>query len=184
MPRPNVPACQAPDSPSARARGVLLDDYTLTNAEVALRARSTPRQVAVVRYALVSAGLIPPSRHVTPPPPRFKPLPHSPPDLTLGACVGHPRPDIWTDPQTPEDLALARHICRWACPVTALCLEWSLSLPGRDGAIYAATTATRREAIRAQRAGRPARLHNAARTARRAAAREAAAAHQAGAQAS
>jgi hypothetical protein len=74
-------------------------------------------------------------------------------------------------------------ICR-TCIVQASCLEWSLSLPERDRAIYAGLGAPGRARLRLQRAGKPVPFSmttqgkNAARAARRAAAREAAEAAQ------
>ena len=172
-------------SPSDRCRMILCDDWTLSNAEVSLRARSTPRQASAVRYELVCAGAIPPSRDVQQRKfPRHRALPHAPQALTQGACVGHPHPEWWTDPATPDDREMAKNICRWACGVTGLCVTWSLSLPVDDLAIYGATSADDRKRLRAVRDGKPTPLHltqerrNAARNRRRAAAREQATAGQ------
>lgn len=186
---PDQPPGGRPVTPGDRVRAVLLDDYTLTNAEVALRARSTRAQVKAARYQLVCAGLIPPSRVTAPQPPRFRDLPRSPPELAQGACVGHPDADAWTS-SDPARREFASSICRWACPVQELCVEWSLSLPVRDSAVYGGTSARDRARLRAQRAGRPVPLrltragHNAQSAAshrrRRAAAREDAAREAAG----
>ena len=156
----------------------LLDDWTGSNREIALAMRTTPAIVKAARYQLVSLGVIPPSRYTRPPPPRFKELPRAPAELAQGACVGHPHPEWWADPATPEDRAAAKHICRFACHVQEACVEFSLSLPERDTAIWGGTTAADRVRLRAVRAGRPAPVYltaqrrNAARARRRAAARQ------------
>ncbi len=151
---PDQPPDGRPVTPGDRVRAVLLDDYTLTNGEVALRARSTRAQVKAARYQLVCAGLIPPSRVTAPQPPRFKALPAAPPELAQGACVGHKDADAWTS-SDPARREFARNICRWACHVQELCIEWSLSLPARDSAVYGGTGPLDRERLRAQRAGKP-----------------------------
>ena len=186
---PDQPPDGRPVMPGDRIRAVLLDDYTLTNAEVALQARATTAQVKAARYQLVCAGLIPPSRVMPSQPPRFKALPAAPPALMQGACVGHKDADAWTS-SDPARREFAKSVCRWACHVQELCIEWSLSLPARDSAVYGGTSAKDRERLRAQRAGRPVPLrltragHNAAAAAshrrRRAAAREDAARKAAG----
>jgi hypothetical protein len=151
---PDPPLDGQPVLPGDRIRAVLLDDHTLANGEVALMARATAAQVKAARYQLVCAGLIPPSRITAPPPPRFKDLPRSPPELAEGTCVGHPDADAWTsgDPLKRE---FAKTVCKFACHVQAICIEWSLSLPERDRAIYGGTTAEDRLRLRASRAGRP-----------------------------
>jgi hypothetical protein len=168
-----------PAGPAGRARAILLDDHTLSNAEVSLRARAPRDQVTHVRYRLVSAGMIPPSRVVPQPPPRFKPLPRQPRELMQGACVGHPRADAWLAGASDYDREMAKNTCLFACPVTEACVEWALSLPTHDQAIYGGTTADDRDRIRASRAGPPVparldpALRRAARARRRAAARQA-----------
>jgi Transcription factor WhiB len=156
---------------------ILLDDYTLTNAEVALRARVDRGLPRRVRYELVSLGAIPPSRIVAKRGPAFKPLPRPPWALTMGSCAGHERPGLWTS-DVPAERAEAIEVCS-GCPVQQACLGWSLSLPSRDTAIYAGTTATQRARLRYLRAGQPepgwmsAASRHARRDARRAAARAA-----------
>ena len=104
----------------------------------------------------------------------------------MNACVGHSHPEWWTDPATPEAREAAKNICRWVCHVQEACVEWSLSLPDADTAVWGGTSQADRRRLRAVRAGRPVPIYlgqasrNAARTRRRAAAREAAA-HQEGA---
>jgi Transcription factor WhiB len=161
-------------SPADRARAALIDDPSRSSAEIALAVRSTPRIVTSARAQLASLGLIPASPFPRRAPPRLRAFPRPPRDLMQGSCVGHPDPGLWTDPATPADRELARHICRFACPVTASCFEWAIAaLPVDDRAIYAATTAGDRERIRAERAGRPVPLRlttagkNAARQRRR-----------------
>jgi hypothetical protein len=166
-------------SPSDRCRLVLLDDHTLSNAEVALRARATRQLAASVRRRLISLGVLAPQRAAAPSRfPRYKALPRSPRQLTEGACVGHPSADAWTSAD-PGDRAFARNVCWFACHLTEQCFTWSLSLPADDLAIYGAGTAADRERARRQLAGKPVPLRsttagkNAARGRRRAAARSA-----------
>ena len=150
--RPAIPFCQRQDSPADRCRAALIDDPERSNREIALAARASPDQVASVRRALVSYGVLAPRRL---PPARFPehaPLPRPPWQLTEGLCVaaGHPPPDAWTEPGHP-DRQLARMLCREACHVAAACLEFALHLPASDTAIYAGTTAADRTALRRQR---------------------------------
>ena len=165
-------------SPADRAREALADDPSRTDREIALAVRSTPAIVASARRELTAAGVLPaapfPQRH----PPRFKDLPCQPPELARGTCAGHPDADCWTS-SDPERREFARNVCRFACPVTVACFEWSLSLPESDTAIWGGTTASDRIRIRAQRAGRPIPFSrttagkNSARVRRRAAAQQA-----------
>jgi Transcription factor WhiB len=164
-------------SPADRARAILLDDYTLTNAEVALRARVDRGLVKRVRYQLVSMGALPPSRVVQGRFPSLAAMPRPPRVLMQGACVGHPEPGLWTS-DVPADRERAIGVCR-GCHVIGACLAWSLSLPTRDHAIYAGLTARQRSRERYRRAGLPlpAHLtpeHDRARRAARRQAREAA----------
>jgi transcription factor WhiB len=141
-------------SPSDRCRAALIDDATRSNTEIALAARSTPDQAASVRRALEARAVIPP--HRAPPPARFPehvPFPRSPRVLQEGLCVaaGHPPPDAWAEPRHP-DRELARMLCREACHVQAICLEWALAaVPHSDTAVYAGTTRSQRAVLRRQR---------------------------------
>jgi hypothetical protein len=92
---PGFPPDHVAPSPADRCRAILLDDYTLTNAEVALRARVDRDLPRRVRYELVCAGAIPPSRVVEKRGPVFRPLPRPSWALTMGSCAGHPEPDLW-----------------------------------------------------------------------------------------
>ena len=168
-------------SPADRAREALLDDHTRSNKAIALAVRSTPQIVAAARRQLTGLGVLPASPYPRRRFPALKAMPRPPWELTTGSCVGHPHPELWTDPATPADRELARQICAFACPVLVTCREWALaSLPAGDLAIYGGTTAGDRERIRAQRAGRPIPLRltsegkNAARDRRRRAAAAAA----------
>jgi hypothetical protein len=151
---PGPPPDHIAPSPADRCRLILLDDYTLTNAEVALRARVDRALVKRVRYQLVSVGALPPSRVVEKRGPVFKDLPRPPWMLTQGSCVagGHD-PDLWHS-DVPAERERAKAICR-GCPVIEPCTTWSLSLPSRDLAIYGGLSAADRERERAVRAGLP-----------------------------
>jgi hypothetical protein len=165
-------------SPGDRARLELLDDATRSNAEIAVACRSTRQQVAAVRRGLYDLGvLIPPG----PKPqrfPAFKALPRPPASLMQGACVGHAEPDLWTSANL-RDREEAKAVCA-GCHVAPQCLEWALTLPESDLAMYAGTTSSERFRIRARR--RPGSMpyrattagKNAARQRRRAAAAQAA----------
>jgi hypothetical protein len=139
-------------SPADRARLVLLDDATLTNAEVALRARCKPSQAARVRQCLVELGVIMPSRVLPPRAPGPRAMPRMP-WLAGAACIGHPG-RWWTSPD-PADRAKAIEACA-SCPVREPCLDWAVSaLPQDDTAIYGGLTASQRLLLRYQREGRP-----------------------------
>jgi hypothetical protein len=79
--------------PADRVRAVLLDDHTLSNAEVALKARATVAQVERVRRQLIDYGLLMPRRVVATHFRGLKELPGSPRVLAEGLCVGHAQPD-------------------------------------------------------------------------------------------
>jgi Transcription factor WhiB len=135
-------------SPADRARAALLDDHTLTNAEVALRARAAPAQVASVRRALASYGVIPPASPPRRSFPAHVPLPRSPRVLAEGACVGVV-PSPWTS-DDPADRTRARLTCITGCHVAAACLSWALrAVPASDSAIYAGTGPSERRQLRA-----------------------------------
>jgi Transcription factor WhiB len=159
-------------SPADRAREALLDDATRSNAEIAFAVRSTPQIVKAARAELASYGLLPATPYPQRRFPGHKALPRPPEALMEGACVGHPRPEAWTDPATPADQITAALTCA-GCHVLHQCREWSLSLPTSDLATYGGWGASDRERERLRRAGRPlpARLtsqgKNAARDARR-----------------
>jgi hypothetical protein len=164
-------------SPADRARAALLDDPERSNREIALAVRSTPAIVGRCRRQLAGLGLLPASPYPRRSFPAHKALPRPPRILAEGACLGHD-PDAWAEPGHP-DRELARTICRTACHVRAACLEWSLSLPQDDLAIYAGLTAADRIRINRERAARPLPFSattagkNAARARRRAAAAQA-----------
>jgi hypothetical protein len=150
---PGYPPDHVALSPADRCRLILLDDYTLANAEVALRARVSRDLVKRVRYHLVSAGAIPPSRVSAGRFPSLAAMPRPPRVLAEGACVGHPDAGAFTS-DDPQDRERAVAICH-GCHVITSCLTWSLSLPTRDTAIYAGLTARQRARERYQRAGLP-----------------------------
>jgi WhiB family redox-sensing transcriptional regulator len=158
--------------PCDRARIVLLDDPTFTDAEVALRARCTRGQAARVRKQLTGYGILPASNWPRPAFPHFRGIGHQPRALRLGSCVGHGRPELWTGPATPADCELARRICG-GCPVLDTCREWSLGLPQDDLALWGGWTASDRNRERLRRRGQPIPAHmtsagkNAARQRRR-----------------
>jgi hypothetical protein len=164
-------------SPADRAREALLDDPARSNREIALAARSTPQIVTRARKQLADLGLIPPGPHPQRRFPAHKALPRPPAALMQGACVGHPRPEAWTDPRSPADRILAAVTCA-GCHLLLPCREWSLHLPGDDLAIYGGWGASDRERERIRRSGGPlpARLttagKNAARDRRAATARQ------------
>ena len=161
-------------SPGDRARLELLDDATRSNTEIAVACRSTRQQVAAVRRQLCDLGVLVPPGPRPAPFPAFKALPRPPSSLMQGACVGHAEPDLWTSLNN-LDRERAKAICA-GCHVAQACLEWSLSLPESDLALYAGTTSSERFRIRARRRPGPMPRHattagkNAARTRRRAAA--------------
>jgi hypothetical protein len=158
--------------PCDRARIILLDDPTFTNAEVALRARCTVAQASRVRKQLTGYGVLPASQWPRPAFPHYRGIGHQPRALQLGSCVGHGQPELWTDPQTPAQRATAARICA-SCPVLTACREWSLGLPQADLALWGGWTASDRERERIRRAGLPLPAHmtaaakNAARQRRR-----------------
>jgi hypothetical protein len=169
--------------PGDVARWLLADDPSLSNAQVSLMSGGLTRdQVKRIRYQMVCTGTIPPSRDTVPQPVRFREIPPAPPELMQGSCVGHPDADAWTsgDPARRE---FARSVCS-GCHVQALCLTWSLSLPTSTAGIFGGTSRDDRKRLRAARAGKPVPLwltadgKNAAQQRRRAARREAQAAHQ------
>jgi hypothetical protein len=169
---PGLPPIAA--SPADRAREALLDDWTRSNAEIAIAVRSTPQIVKNARAELTSYGLLPPSPYPQRHFPRHKALPPPPRVLQQGACVGVD-PSPWTDPATPSEKILAACICG-GCHVLLICREWSLSLPEADLATWGGWGASDRARERLRRAGRPLPIgmtsqgKNAARDARRRAA--------------
>ena len=132
--------------PADRARAALLDDASRSNREIALAIGATTAQVATVRRALVSYGVLAPLRL---PPARFPehvPMPRQP-WLAEGACVGHPHAHWWTsDDRAERDCA--RRVCG-GCHKAPACLFWALrAIPTSDSAIYAATGPGQRRKLR------------------------------------
>jgi hypothetical protein len=165
-------------SASQRIRLVLMDDSSLSNAEVAVLASATLAQVERARRSMIDVGLLLPRRVVATHFRGLKELPRSPRVLAEGLCVGHAQRDYWTSDDWHER-QVAISVCQ-SCHVIDACREWSLALPAKDTAIYAGLTSLGRARLRRQRAGlsEPAYLLDA--NARRAE-RRAAAARQAGA---
>ena len=90
------------------------------------------------------------ARYGTPRPASVPALPPPPDELARGLCRSHREPGLWAS-RFPSERDRAYAVC-WSCPVSAACLEWSLSLPSCGGhLIYAATTITERLALRRER---------------------------------
>jgi hypothetical protein len=137
-------------TPQDRIRLILLDDHTLSNAEVARLADATTAQVQNVRYSLTNHGLLPVQRVVSARFPQHAPLPRSPRILAEGACVGV-IPSPWTS-DDPQARAHAQIVCITQCHVIDACLSWALrAVPVGDTAIYGGTTASERRKLRAER---------------------------------
>jgi Transcription factor WhiB len=81
-------------------------------------------------------------------------LPPVPWQVTLwGLCVVGGYPSYWTSDE-PADRETARRICR-ACPARIACVEWSLSLPTNDNAVYAGLNKNGRRELRQARTAAP-----------------------------
>jgi hypothetical protein len=129
-----------------RARLVLLDDSTFTDAEVALRVRAPGRRRTGVRRQLEGLGVLPASRW---PEPAFPALRgHRPP--APGPCSSGPAS------ATPAGREVAKRICG-GCPVLAACREWSLGLPQEDPAVWGAGRLRTGSASGSAAAGSPSR---------------------------
>jgi Transcription factor WhiB len=136
-------------TPADRCRLVLLDDASLSNAEVARLADAKPAQAGDVRRRLTGLGVLAPQRVVTARFPQHAPLPRSPRILAEGACVGV-MPSPWVS-DDPAQRTHARVICITQCHVAGACLAWALrAVPVDDSAIYAGTGPSERRALRAQ----------------------------------
>jgi hypothetical protein len=132
--------------PADRARVALLDDASRSNREIALAIGATTAQVAGVRRALVSYGVLAPLREPRRAFPAPVPMPRQP-WLAEGACVGHPHAHWWTSDITRER-DLARQVCG-GCHKAPACLFWALrAIPTSDSAIYGGTGPGQRRKLR------------------------------------
>jgi len=75
-----------------------------------------------------------------------------------GACITHPRPDIWfaddtsSDPQVKADKAEAKRICVTLCPVRQKCEEYGLRTRQATGIWGGLTPRARKRLLRKQAA--------------------------------